>query len=101
MKNNFFAIMAKFKAIAAKVKFFFAVLSKVEILYFLPLYLAIVFFAIVIDCILSLVLGGCPNIAKAFEGIIIFGLLSFVSAFAGLACIAADWDYKKKEVLIK
>lgn len=101
MKNNFFAIMAKFKAIAAKVKFFFAVLSKVEILYFLPLYLAIVFFAIVIDCILSLVSGGCPNIAKAFEGIITFGLLSFVSAFAGLACIAADWDYKKKEVLIK
>lgn len=93
--------MAKFKAIAAKVKFFFAVLSKVEILYFLPLYLAIVFFAIVIDCILSLVSGGCPNIAKAFEGIIIFGLLSFVFAFAGLACIAADWDYKKKEVLIK
>lgn len=101
MKNNFFAIMAKFKAIAAKVKFFFAVFSKVEILYFLPLYLAIVFFAIVIDCILSLVSGGCPNIAKAFEGIIIFGLLSFVFAFAGLACIAADWDYKKKEVLIK
>lgn len=101
MKNNFFAIMAKFKAIAAKVKFFFAVLSKVEILYFLPLCLAIVFFAIVIDCILSLVSGGCPNIAKAFEGIIIFGLLSFVSAFAGLACIAADWDYKKEEVLIK
>lgn len=101
MKKNFFAIMAKFKATAAKVKFFFAVLSKVEILYFLPVYLAIVFFAIVIDCIFSLVSAGCPNIATAVEGIVIFGLLSFVSAFAGLACIAADWDYTKKEVLIK
>lgn len=101
MKKNFFAIMAKFKATTAKVKFFFAVLSKVEILYILPVYLAIVFFAIVIDCIFSLFSAGCPNIAKAVEGIIIFGLLSFGSAFAGLACIAADWDYKKKELLIK
>lgn len=101
MNKNFFAIMAKFKAIAAKVKFFFAVLAKVEILYFLPVYLAIVFFVIVIDCIFSLFSAGCPNIAKAVEGIFIFGLLSFVSAFAGLACIAADWDYTKKEVLIK
>lgn len=103
MKKNFdfFAIMAKFKAIAAKIKFFFAVLSKLEILYFLPLYLATVFFAIVIDCIFALVSGGCPNVAKAVEGIIIFGLLSFISAFAGLVCISADWNFKKKEVLIK
>lgn len=100
MKKIFFAIMAKFKATAAKVKFFFAVLSKVEILYFLPVYLSIVFFAIVIDCILSLV-AGCPNVTRAVEGIYIFGLLSFVSAFAGLACISADWDLKKKELLIK
>lgn len=103
MKKNFdfFGIMAKLKEVAAKVKFFFAVLAKVEILYFLPVYLAIVFFAVVIDCIFALVSGGCPNVAKAVEGIIIFGLLSFVSAFAGLACLAADWDYKKKELLIK
>lgn len=101
MNKIFFAIMAKFKAIAAKVKFFFAVLAKIEILYFLPVYLAIVFFVIVIDCIFSLFSAGCPNIAKAVEGIIVFGLLSFGSAFAGLACIAADWDYKKKELLIK
>lgn len=103
MKKNFdfFGIIAKFKATAAKVKFFFAVLSKVEILYFLPVYLSIVFFAIVIDCILSLVSAGCPNVTGAVEGIYIFGLLSFVSAFAGLACISADWDLKKKELLIK
>lgn len=101
MKKNFFAILAKLKAVAAKVNFFFAVLAKVEILYFLPVYLSIVFFAIVIDCILSLVSGGCPNVYRAVEGIYIFGLLSFVFAFAGLACISADWDYKKKEVLIK
>lgn len=101
MKKNFFAIMEKFKATAAKVKFFFAVLSKVEILYFLPIYLAIVFFAIVIDCIFSLFSAGCPNVTGAVEGIYIFGLLSFVSAFAGLVCISADWDFKKKELLIK
>ena len=96
MKKNYFAIMAKFKATAAKVKFFFAVLAKVEILYFLPVFLAIVFFAIVIDCIFSLFSAGCPNIATAVEGIIIFALLSFVLAFAGLVCISADWDFKKK-----
>lgn len=103
MKKNFdfFGIMTKFQAAAAKVKFFFAVLAKVEVFYFFPVALAIVFFAAVIDCVFSLASGGCPNIAKPIEGIIIFGLLSFVSAFAGLACIAADWDYTKKEVLIK
>lgn len=103
MKKNFdfFGIMAKFQAAAQKVKFFIAVLAKVEILYFLPVYLAIVFFVIVIDGILSLVSGGCPNIYNVVECIIIFGLLSFVSAFAGLVCISADWDFKKKELLIK
>ena len=103
MKKNFdfFGIMAKFQAVAVKVKFLFAVLAKVEVFYFLPVALAIVFFAVVIDCVFALISGGCPNVAKSVEGIIIFGLLSFVSAFAGLACIAADWDYTKKEVLIK
>ena len=35
MKKNFdfFGIMAKFQAVAAKVKFFFAVLAKVEVFY--------------------------------------------------------------------
>lgn len=93
---NFFAIMEKFAVIAAKVKFFFVILAKVEVKYFLFVFLAIVFFAIVFDCILSLVSGGCPNVATFYEGIIIFGLLSFVSAFAVLACISADWDYKKR-----
>lgn len=103
MKKNFdfFGIMAKFQAVSAKVKFFFAVLAKVEVFYFLPVALSIVFFAVVVDCVFALISGGCPNVAKAVEGIIIFGLLSFVSAFAGLACIAADCDYTKKEVLIK
>ena len=80
---------------------FWKLLIWVEVFYFLPVALAIVFFAVVIDCVFALISGGCPNVAKAVEGIIIFGLLSFVSAFAGLACIAADFDYTKKEVLIK
>lgn len=103
MKKNFdfFGIMAKLQTVAAKVKFFFAVLAKVEVFYFFPVALAIVFFAVVIDCIFTLISGGCPNIAAAVEGIFIFAILSFVSAFAGLACIAADWDYTKKKVLIK
>ena len=103
MKKNFdfFGIMAKLKEVAAKVKFFFAVLAKVEVFYFFPVALAIVLFAVVIDCVFSLVSGGCPNVYKSVEGIIIFGLLSFVLAFVGIACIAADMDYTKKEVLIK
>lgn len=103
MKKNFdfFGIMAKLKEVAAKVKFFFAVLAKVEVFYFFPVALSIVLFAVVIDCIFALVSGGCSNVAKAVEGIIIFGLLSFVLAFAGLICIVEDWDYTKKEVLIK
>lgn len=103
MKKNFdfFGIMAKLKEVAAKVKFFFAVLAKVEVFYFFLVALAIVFFAVVIDCVFALISGGCPNVAAAVEGIFLFGLLSFVCAFAGLACIAEDWDYTKKEVLIK
>lgn len=103
MKKNFvfFGITAKFQAAATKVKFFFAVLAKVEAFCFSPVALAIVFFAVVIDCVFALVSGGCHNVAAAVEGILIFGLLSFISAFAGLACIAADWDYTKKKVLIK
>ena len=51
MKKNFafFGIMAKFQSVAAKVKFLFAVLAKVEVFYFLRVALAIVFFAVVID----------------------------------------------------
>ena len=50
MKKNFdfFGIMAKFQTVAAKVKFFFAVLAKVEVFYFLPVALAIVFFAMML-----------------------------------------------------
>lgn len=103
MKENFglFGILAKVEAVAAKVKIFFATLAKVEAFYFFPLALAIVFFAIVIDCIFALVSGACPNIKAAIEGVFMFGLLSFVSAFAGLACISSEWDDAKKEVLIK
>lgn len=103
MKENFglFGILAKVEAVAAKVKLFFATLAKVEAFYFFPLALAIVFFAIVVDCILKLVSGVCPNTERAIEGVFMFGLLSFVFAFVGLACISLEWDDAKKEVLIK
>lgn len=96
MKENFGLF-----GILAKVKFFFATLAKVEAFYFFPLALAIVFFAIVIDCIFAFTSGACPNIARAIEGVFIFGLLSFVFAFAGLAAISLEWDDAKKEVLIR
>lgn len=96
MKENFGLF-----GILAKVKLFFATLAKVEAFYFFPLFLAIVFFAVVVDCVLMLASGACPNIAKVVEGVFMFGLLSFVSAFAGLACISSEWDDAKKEVLIK
>lgn len=103
MKENFglFGVLAKVEAVVAKVKIFFATLAKVEAFYFFPLALAIVFFAIVVDCVFMLVSGACPNIKAAIEGVFMFGLLSFVSAFAGLACISSEWDDAKKEVLIK
>lgn len=103
MKENFglFSILAKVEAVAAKVKVFFATLAKVDVFYFFPLFLAIVFFAIVVDCVFMLVSGACPNIKAAIEGVFMFGLLSFVFAFAGLACISSEWDDAKKEVLIK
>lgn len=96
MKENFGLF-----GILAKVKLFFATLAKVEAFYFFPLALAIVFFAIVIDCIFALASGACPNIARAIEGIFMFGLLSFVCVFAGLAAISSEWDDAKKEVLIR
>lgn len=103
MKENFglFGIFAKFEAVAAKVRLFFATLAKVEVFYFFPLFFAIVFFAIVVDCVFMLVSGACPNIARAAEGVFMFGVLSFVFAFAGLAAISSEWDDAKKEVLIR
>lgn len=103
MKENFglFGILAKVEAVAAKVRLFFATLAKVEVFYFFPLFLAIVFFAIVVDCVLSFVSGEYSSIAKLIEGIFTFGFLSFSSAFAGLAAISAEWDDAKKEVLIR
>ena len=103
MKENFqlFGFLAKVEAVAAKVKTFFATLAKVEAFYFFPLFLAIVFFAIVVDCVFMLVSGACPNIARAIEGVFMFGLLSFVFAFCGLAAISSEWDDAKKEVLIR
>lgn len=103
MKEIFhlFGFLAKVEAVAAKVRIFFATLAKVEAFYFFPLALAIVFFAIVVDCVFMLVSGACPNIERAIEGIFMFGLLSFVSAFAGLAAISSEWDEAKKEVLIR
>lgn len=103
MKENFglFGILAKVEAVAAKVKIFFAILAKVEVFYFFPLFLAIVFFVIVVDCVFMLVSGACPNISKAVEGVFMFGLLSFVFAFCGLAAISSEWDDAKKEVLIR
>lgn len=103
MKENFglFGILAKVEAVAAKVRIFFATLAKVEVFYFFPLFLAIVFFAIVVDCVFMLVSGACPNIKATIEGVFMFGLLSFIFAFAGLACISSEWDDAKKEVLIK
>lgn len=103
MKEIFqlFGFLAKVEAVAAKVRLFFATLAKVEVFYFFPLFLAIVFFAIVVECVLSFVSGECSSIAKLIEGIFTFGFLSFGSAFAGLAAISAEWDDAKKEVLIR
>lgn len=45
--------------------------------------------------------GGCPDMGRAVEGIVLFGLLSFVFAFGGFVMAGGEWDDAKKEVLIK
>ena len=94
-------ILAKAETVAAKVKAFFAILAKMEWYSFILLGPSLVMLGVVVNCIYLLASGACPDMGRAVEGIVLFGLLSFAFAFGGFVMAGDEWDDAKKEVLIK
>lgn len=100
MKKNNINNQTKENA-TAKVKTFFAILAKMEWYSFILLGPSLVMFGVVVNCIYLLASGACPDMGRAVEGIVLFGLLSFAFAFGGFFMASDEWDDAKKEVLIK
>ena len=94
-------ILAKAETVAAKAKAFFAILAKMEWYSFILLGPSLVMFGVVVNCVYLLASGACPDMGRAVEGIVLFGLLSFAFAFGGFVMAGDEWDDAKKEVLIK
>ena len=61
---------------------------------------SLVMFGVVANCIYLLASGACPDMGRAVEGIVLFGLLAFVFAFGGFFMAGDEWDEAKKEILI-
>lgn len=95
------SILAKAETAAAKVKAFFAILAKMEWYSFILFSPSLVMWAVVINCVYMLISGACPDMGRAVEGIVLFGLLAFILAFGGFVMAGDEWDDAKKEVLIK
>lgn len=93
-------ILAKAETAAAKVKAFFAILAKMEWFFFILFGPSLVMLGVVANCIYLLASGACPDMGRAVEGIVLFGLLSFAFAFGGFVMAGDEWDDAKKEVLI-
>lgn len=98
---RFAGILAKAETAAAKVKAFFAILAKMEWFSFILFGPSLVMLGVVANCIYLLASGACPDMGRAVEGIVLFGLLSFAFAFGGFIMACDEWDDAKKEVLIK
>ena len=94
-------ILAKAETVSAKAKAFFAILAKMEWYSFILLGPSLVMLGVVVNCIYLLASGACPDMGRAVEGIVLFGLLSFAFAFGGFVMAGDEWDDAKKEVLIK
>ena len=94
-------ILAKAEPVAAKAKAFFAILAKMEWYSFILLGPSLVMLGVVVNCVYLLASGACPDMGRAVEGIVLFGLLSFAFAFGGFVMAGDEWDDAKKEVLIK
>ena len=94
-------ILAKAETVAVKAKAFFAILAKMEWYSFILLGPSLVMLGVVVNCIYLLASGACPDMGRAVEGIVLFGLLSFAFAFGGFVMAGDEWDDAKKEVLIK
>ena len=100
MKKNNINNQTKENA-TAKVKTFFAILAKMEWYSFILLGPSLVMLGVVVNCVYLLTSGACPDMGRAVEGIVLFGLLSFAFAFGGFVMAGDEWDDAKKEVLIK
>ena len=94
-------ILAKAETVAAKAKAFFAILAKMKWFSFILFGPSLVMLGVVANCIYLLASGACPDMGRAVEGIVLFGLLSFAFAFGGFVMAGDEWDDAKKEVLIK
>lgn len=99
--SRFAGILAKAETVAAKSKAFFAILANMEWYSFILLGPSLVMLGVVVNCIYLLASGACPDMGRAVEGIVLFGLLSFAFAFGGFFMASDEWDDAKKEVLIK
>lgn len=94
-------ILAKAETVATKAKAFFAILAKMEWLSFILFGPSLVMLGVVANCIYLLASGACPDMGRAVEGIVLFGLLAFAFAFGGFVMAGDEWDDAKKEVLIR
>ena len=99
--SRFAGILAKAETVAAKAKAFFAILAKMKWFSFILFGPSLVMLGVVANCIYLLASGACPDMGRAVEGIVLFGLLSFAFAFGGFVMAGDEWDDAKKEVLIK
>ena len=100
MKKNNINNQTKENA-TAKVKTFFAILAKMQWYSFILFGPSLVMLGVVANCVYLLASGACPDMGRAVEGIVLFGLLSFAFAFGGFVMAGDEWDDAKKEVLIK
>ena len=99
--SRFAGILAKAETVAAKAKAFFAILAKMEWYSFILLGPSLVMLGVVVNCIYLLASGACPDMGRAIEGIVLFGLLSFAFAFGAFVMAGDEWGDAKKEGLIK
>ena len=100
MKKNNINNQTKENA-TAKVKTFFAILAKMQWYSFILFGPSLVMLGVVANCVYLLASGACPDMGRAVEGIVLFGLLSFAFALGAFVMASDGWDDAKKEVLIK
>lgn len=89
-------ILAKAETAAAKVKAFFAILAKMEWFSFILFGPSLVMLGVVANCIYLLASGACPDMGRAVEGIVLFGLLSFFLPSAVSSWLAVNGTTQRK-----
>lgn len=98
--SMFAGILAKAETMTAKVKAFFAILTKMEWYSFIMFAPSLIMLAVVFHCVYLLSSGACPDMGRAVEGIVLFTFLSFAFAFGGLVIASDEWSDAKEELNI-